>query len=593
MSSIPAPTPTVVTPRQLLDSRLRAAIEAVTGTAADPLLAASNNPQFADYQSNAAMSLAKTVAEASGTKTNPRQLADKILAALDLAGIAESVTVAGPGFINIKLSQAYLATALKDFTGPQGQPTAPPAAHPLTVVVDLSGPNVAKEMHVGHLRSTIIGDAVANVLNALGHHVVRQNHLGDWGTQFGMLIAYLKTLGNEGSGAIADLEEFYRQAKARFDADPAFAEEARKTVVRLQAGGVEELRLWKLIGDETRLAYEAVYKRLRVNLKREDERGESTFNPMLAGIVADLKALGLAKQSEGATVVFVPGTENPLMVEKTGGGYLYGTTDLAAVRYRVDVLKAQRALYFVDARQGQHFALVFAVARLAGWDKGCSFEHAAFGTMLGADNKPFKTRTGGVVKLRDLLEEAVERANAFFTDRAASIGGGGTVDELSATDKARIAEAVGIGAVKYADLSKDRTSDYVFTWDKMLSLDGNTAPYLQYAFARTQSILRKAADAGVAIAPAPSPKEPAELALAKHLLRYGEVLEDVGRELKPHHLCAYLYDLAGRFSTFYEQCDVMKAEGETRAQRLALVAVTGKTLAAGLALLGIDCPEKM
>jgi arginyl-tRNA synthetase len=462
------------------------------------------------------------------------------------------------------------------------------------VVVDYCGVNAAKEMHVGHLRSTIIGDAVCNVLEALGHTVIRQNHVGDWGTQFGMLIAYLKSVPGGESAPISDLEGFYRDAKKRFDSEPGFADEARRMVVTLQSGEPEATRLWTKILDATRDHYEAVCRRLGVKLTRADERGESSYNADLPRVVRELREKGLAKESEGAVAVFIDGEEKaPLIVEKTGGGYLYGTTDLAAVRYRASPpptgLGADRVLYFVDARQGQHFAQVFKTAKAAGWTGpggGASFEHAPFGTMMGADGKPFKTRSGDVVKLADLLDEAEERALAVVREKN---------PDLPEGVQREVARVVGIGAVKYADLSKDRTSDYVFEWERMLSLQGNTAPYLQYAYARIRSIFRKAA-------PPLTPEsltgeirleEATELALGKHLVRFGEVLESVGAELKPHLLCNYLYELAGKFSSFYEACDVLGSGEPVRTSRLRLAEATGRTLREGLGLLGIECPEQM
>jgi arginyl-tRNA synthetase len=538
------------------------------------------------------MALAKEVAARTGQKTNPRSVAEQIKAKLDLADLATDVSIAGPGFINVRLSPAWLAHQLRQAeSSPHlGLELAP---HPQTVVVDYSGPNVAKEMHVGHLRSTIIGDAISRVIELQGHSVIRQNHIGDWGTQFGMLIAYLKEQSAAGAGHaapahIADLEEFYRQAKRRFDEDADFADEARKTVVRLQSGGPDELKLWQTIVEETRRSYQPVYERLNVKLRPEHERGESFYNPKLASVVADLKSKGLATLSEGATVVPTEGFENPLIIEKTGGGYLYATTDLTAIEFRVQHLHADRVIYTHDSRQAQHFAQVFQVARKAGFaPPDVSLEYAPFGTMLGEDGKPFKTRSGGTVKLKDLLDEAEERALAVINEKNPG---------LPEAQRKVIARAIGIGAVKYADLSKDRTSDYVFSWEKMLSFDGNTAPYLQNAYVRIQSIFRKAGVSGndAAIRNAEIVlHEPQELALAKQLLRFSEVVEQVSRELKPHLLTTYLYDLATRFHSFYEHCPVIQSEEPVRSSRLALAAVTARTLALGLDLLGIEHPDQM
>jgi arginyl-tRNA synthetase len=458
-------------------------------------------------------------------------------------------------------------------------------------------------MHVGHLRSTIIGDAISRVIEAQGHEVIRQNHIGDWGTQFGMLIAYLRA--REGVGTdfalaeavdpvsnelhqrffIRDLERFYQAAKKKFDDDVPFQEEARRTVVRLQKGEEEELVLWKRIVEETRQSYQPLYDRLGVKLRPEHERGESFYNPFLADVVGELKAKNIAAESEGAIVVPVEGFEAPLIIEKTGGGYLYATTDLAGVRYRINQLKATRIIYTHDSRQAQHFAQVFATAKRAGWAEGVSLEYAPFGTMLGEDGKPFKTRSGGTVKLKELLDEAEQRALEVLDRERA---------ELPLEQKKAIAPAVGMGAVKYADLSKDRTSDYVFSWDQMLNFKGNSAPYLQYVYARIRSIFRKAELHFGRMSGAPITLEaPAEIALAKQILRLGEVIALVARELKPHYLAGYLYDLAIRFSGFYENCPVLQSPEPLRSSRLALSELTGRTMARGLELLGIPYPEQM
>jgi arginyl-tRNA synthetase len=580
-----------------LDAAFRNAIRAAFDIDADPLVSPSQTDKFGDYQSNAAMGLSKLVAEKTGQKTNPRAVAEAILAKLDLGDMTatppDKSWIAGPGFINIKLSPAWLGKQLTAVAGDE-RLGVENVASPQTVVIDYSGPNIAKELHVGHLRSTIIGDACSRVIEFQGHKMIRQNHLGDWGTQFGMLIANLqdKTAGGPGDTKLSDLEAFYVEAKKRFDADPAFQERARQNVVKLQGGDPDALAMWRTLVDKTRDSYLPLYRRLGVLLTPEHERGESFYNSLLKAVVDDLKSAGVATESEGATVVFIEGYENPLIIEKSGGGFLYGTTDLAAVRYRIADLKADRVVYFVDARQSQHFQQVFAAAAKAGWTTkpdGTKVDlyHAAFGTMLGADGKPFKTKTGGTVKLKDLLDEAEERAAAIVKDNI----------DLSAEQKAEVAKAVGIGAVKYADLAKDRTSDYAFSFDAMLALEGNTAPYMQYAYARVRSIFRKAAERGIAYAglaaTAIAPETSQEVALAKQILRLGEVIEIVGRELKPHLLCAYLYELAGKYSTFYEACPVLTSEEPTRSSRLALADLTARTLGLGLDLLGIEHPEQM
>ena len=572
-----------------LEQAFRAAITTALGFDADPLVGVAQNEKFGDYQSNAAMGLAKQLAERTGEKTNPRAVAEQVKAAVTplLAEIAAEVTIAGPGFINVRLKPEWLAHQLKAVADDDRREPSPTASRQ-TIVVDYSAPNVAKELHVGHLRSTIIGDAIARTLESHGHNVLRQNHIGDWGTQFGMLIAHLRTLGDAKSSAIEDLDALYRAANKRFKEDEAFAGEARQTVVRLQGGGSDERAAWEQIVDASRTYYGSLYQRLGVGLAREHERGESFYNPLLPDVIRDLKAQGIAAESDGATVVFVEGYEAPLIVEKTGGGYLYATTDLAAIRYRVTSLGATRIIYVVGAPQSQHFQQVFAAARRAGWaPDGVSLEHAAFGSVLGEDGKLFRGRDGNTVKLKDLLDEAEERAFALVSEKS---------PDTPESQRRLIARAVGIGAVKYADLSKDRTSDYVFSWDRMLSFDGNTAPYLQNAYVRIHGIFRKAKASGIDATIDRSAirlESPFELALGKHVLRLGEVIELVARELKPHHLCNYLYELATKYHAFFENCPVLQSDESTRGSRLALCDVVARTLAKGLDLLGIEHPEQM
>jgi len=567
-----------------LDKHFRSAIQSAWGVDADPLIAISGNEKFGDYQSNAAMGLAKILAEKTGQKSNPRAIAEKIKASLNLGEIATEISIAGPGFINVRLNPQWLEKQLAQLAADKNLGLAQ-TQNSQRVVVDYSGPNIAKEMHVGHLRSTIIGDALSRAIAAQGHEVIRQNHIGDWGTQFGMLISHLNEMGGSEAQHIADLESFYREAKNRFDQDQAFADKARQTVVKLQGGSASERSAWQKIVEETRRSYQPLYQRLNVKLRQEHERGESFYNPFLADVVRELKEKGLAVESEGAIVVPVEGFEAPLIIEKTGGGYLYATTDLAAIRYRIRDLKANRIIYTHDSRQSQHFAQVFATAKKAGWAEGVSLEYAPFGTMLGEDGKPFKTRTGGTVKLKDLLDEAEDRALAVLERER---------PELPEDQKKSIAPAVGIGAVKYADLSKDRTSDYVFSWEQMLNFKGNSAPYLQYVYARIRSIFRKASLPFGQMQSTPIRLEaPAEIALAKQILRLGEVIDLVARELKPHHLAGYLYELAIRFSGFYENCPVLQSEEPMRSSRLALSEVTARTMATGLDLLGIGHPEQM
>lgn len=567
--------------RQLLDQRLTAALHAAGAPAStSAIIKPSARPEFGDYQANGVMAAAKQL------KMNPRELATKVLEQADLSDLAEKIEIAGPGFLNIHLKNSWLAAALP--TNTQLDPVKPQ-----TIVVDYSSPNLAKEMHVGHLRSTIIGDAVVRVLEFQGHKVIRQNHVGDWGTQFGMLLAHLADLqaqGGELSMQLADLEAFYREAKQRFDADPAFAERSRDYVVKLQSGDPDCLTLWQQFINISLHHCEIAYQELGVSLTRQDVRAESAYNDDLAKVVSALQAKQLLTESDGAQCAFMEefknkdGSITPLIIQKTGGGYLYATTDLAAIRYRHNILQADRVLYFVDVRQSLHFQQVYTLARKAGFaSDSMSLEHMAFGTMLGEDGKPFKTRTGGTVKLADLLVEAKERVYQLVSARS---------PELSEEERREIAKVVGIGAVKYSDLAKNRTSDYVFSWDLMLSLDGNTAPYLQYAYARIQSIFRKA---GEFIPPPLQLNEPSERALGLKLLQFNEIVESVGREGQPHHLCSYLYELAGSFMSFYEACPILREDvsAEVRTSRLQLAQLTANTLKLGLSLLGIGVLERM
>ena len=585
---------------QDLEARVAEAVRAATGVSADPLLTPAANPQFGDYQSNVAMSLAGRLSKERGVgggKVNPRQLAADIVSKLDPGDVlAGPPTVAGPGFINLTLAPAYLArratAALAD-----DRLGVPAASDPQTVVVEYSSPNIAKQMHVGHLRTTILGDAAARVLDFLGHKVIRQNHVGDWGTQFGMLIERLDELdnhngepaeagspGTEDATQLHDLEAFYREAKKRFDEDEDFRDAARRRVVELQSGDPAALAAWQKLVEATREHYEAVYRTLGVLLTRDDERGESSYNARLPSLAQDLLAAGVAEESQGAIVSFSAGYKAPLMIRKSDGGFGYGTTDLAAVEYRAKDLHADRVVYFVDARQSEHFHQVFATASAAGVSAGWPspfLEHASFGSVLGDNGKPLATRSGDNVKLAQLLDEAVERALPVVEAHSA---------DLPEDEKKEIARQVGIGAVKYADLSKDRQSDYVFSFDAMLAFTGNTAVYLMYAHARTRSILAKAEEPATTVSVL---DQPHELALAKHLLAFPDAVLAVGRELRPHLLCTYLYELAGRFSGFYENCPVLKSEGDVRSSRLALTKLTAETLAKGLDLLGIGHPDRM
>jgi len=556
---------------------------------ADPLVRRSDH---ADFQSNAALALAKRA------RTKPVELAQALTSAVaDDAGI-ERVDVSGPGFLNItvpdRLIWEQVAARLADPRLGVGTPAAGQR-----VVIDYSAPNIAKEMHVGHLRTTIIGDSLARVLGFLGAEVIRQNHLGDWGTQFGMLIQYLDEHPDAawhqdelqaGTSAVSALDELYRAARAAFDADPEFAERSRKRVVALQSGDPDTVARWKEIVAESEKAFREIYDRLGVLLTPEDSVGESFYNPMLADVVAELTDAGIAVEDDGALVIFseeVTGPDGkpaPLMVRKRDGGYGYDTTDLATIRYRIQQLKADRLLYVTDYRQALHFQLIFEAARRAGWlTDDIEATHVPYGTVLGRDGRPFKTRSGGTVRLMDLLDDAVARARQVVHEKN---------PELPAEELDRIAEQAGIGAVKYADLSTSRIKDYVFDVDRMVSFTGNTGVYLQYAHTRIRSILRKAGDPETTIDPAVE-LHPAERALALELDDYGATLAAVAESLEPHKLCGYLYDLARDFTAFYEACPVLNAEEPVRSNRLALCRLTARTLHHGLGLLGISAPERM
>ena len=571
----------------LSDKIKQAMIAAGADEQCDALIRQSGKPKFGDYQANGIMAAAKKLG------LNPREFAQKVLDHADLSDIAEKTEIAGPGFINIFLNPTWLANnvsaALKD------QNLGVSANEKQTIVIDYSSPNVAKEMHVGHLRSTIIGDAVVRTLEFLGHNVIRANHVGDWGTQFGMLIAYLEKMENEHASEmeLQDLEAFYREAKKHYDEDEAFAEKARNYVVKLQGGDEYCRTMWKKLVDITMQQNQRNYDRLNVTLTEKDVMGESLYNPMLPAIVEDLKKQGLAVEDEGALVVYLDEFKNKegepmgVIVQKKDGGFLYTTTDIAAAKYRYETLNADRALVFSDTRQSQHMQQAWLITRKAGYvPDSFSLEHKNFGMMLGKDGKPFKTRTGGTVKLADLLDEAIERATVLINEKNTN---------LSDDEKTAVIEAVGIGSVKYADLSKNRTTDYVFDWDNMLSFEGNTAPYMQYAYTRIRSIFNKADVNPTALAEAKIQlSDEKERALAIKLLQFEEAVQTVGKEGTPHVLCAYLYELAGVFSSFYEHCPILNAEDENvKLSRLKLASLTEKTLKQGLELLGIKTIEKM
>ena len=561
--------------KALLSERIEAAFDAM-GLEGPAVVQSASRPEFGDYQANGVMGAAKRA------KLNPRDVAADVIERVDLTGIASNVEIAGPGFLNITLDSEWLA---------RNQPaTISPAEPKQKIVVDYSAPNLAKEMHVGHLRSTIIGDALARVLEAQGHEVVRQNHVGDWGTQFGMLLEYMKESG-ETSAELSDLETFYRSAKVRFDEDNDFQSRARKAVVDLQSGEAYATEQWQKFIDISMSHCQEIYNRLGVTLRADHIAGESTYNNALPGVITSLAEQNLLEESDGAQCVFLDEFKNkkgdilPVIVQKSDGGYLYATTDLAAVQYRTGEIGAERILYCTDNRQILHFQQIFSVAALAGFNKnGASLEHMPFGTMLGEDGKPFKSRSGDLIKLAELLDEAEARATNLVKEKN---------PDLSDEEARELGSVIGIGAVKYADLSKNRTSDYVFDWDQMISFEGNTAPYLQYAYTRVLSIFSRGEIEidtlpGHAVA-----VDEAERRLAVTIAGLEDTLEQVTEEGYPHFLCAYLYDLATRFTHFYEACPILSSEGEVRTRRLVLAKQTADTLKLGLSLLGIGTVARM
>jgi len=570
----------------LSDKVTQALVAAGAPADSEALVRQSAKAQFGDYQANGVMGAAKKLGIA------PRQLAEQVLTHLELDGIANKVEIAGPGFINIFLDPAWLAKQVEAALADERLGVAP--VKPQTIVVDYSAPNVAKEMHVGHLRSTIIGDASVRTLEFLGHNVIRANHVGDWGTQFGMLIAYLEKMQNEHANEmdLSDLEAFYREAKKHYDEDAEFAERARAYVVKLQGGDEYCREMWRKLVDITMSQNQKNYQRLNVTLTKDDVMGESLYNSMLPGIVADLKAKGLAVESEGATVVFLDEYKNKdgepmgVIIPKKDGGYLYTTTDIACAKYRYETLGADRVLYYIDSRQHQHLMQAWTIVRKAGYvPDSVSLEHHMFGMMLGKDGKPFKTRSGGTIKLSDLLDEAVERAGKLIAEKN---------PDLSSEELAKLVDVVGIGAVKYADLSKSRTTDYIFDWDNMLAFEGNTAPYMQYAYTRVSSVFKRAGIDEKSLTGDIVLTEDREKALAARLIQFEETITQVAREGTPHVMCTYLYDLAGLFSSFYEACPILTAESEEqRNSRLKLAALTARTLKTGLDTLGIETVERM
>ena len=581
--------------QEQLKIKLQQALAAAFGadyTQVDPILVPASNPKFGDFQANVALSLSKKLG------MQPRAIATAIVEKLDVSEICEPPEIAGPGFINLKLQTSYLEAQLNAIKTDL-RLGVPKVQNPQKEIVDFSSPNIAKEMHVGHLRSTIIGDCIARILEFRGHEVLRLNHVGDWGTQFGMLIAYLREVYPEALTTanaldIGDLVSFYRQAKQRFDADENFQETARQEVVRLQAGAEDTLHAWKLLCEQSRKEFQVIYDLLDIKLI---ERGESFYNPLLPKVVGDLETAGLVEENQGAKCVFLEGFTNregeplPLIVQKTDGGYNYATTDLAALSYRIEEDQAKRIIYVTDAGQANHFAQFFQVAKKARWiSENVELVHVPFGLVLGDDGKKFKTRSGDTVRLKDLLDEAISRSRTDLEARLKEEGREETEQFIK-----NVADVVGISAVKYADLSQNRTSNYVFSYDKMLSLKGNTAPYMLYAYVRTQGISREGnidfanlgTDAKLIL------KEDTELTLAKHILQLDEIIAAVEQDLLPNRLCEYLYNLSEKFNKFYDKCPVLKSEEPIKTSRLMLCYLTARTLKLGLDLLGIKVLERM
>jgi arginyl-tRNA synthetase len=576
--------------QSLLNDKVAQALEAAGAPAgSNAAVRQSAKAQFGDYQANGIMGAAKQLGK------NPREFAQAVIDNLDLSEMAEKVEIAGPGFINIFLNNEWL-TQQAELALADEHLNVTQVETPQTIVVDYSAPNVAKEMHVGHLRSTIIGDSVVRTLEFLGNKVIRANHLGDWGTQFGMLIANLERVQKE-TGVkedeleLADLEAFYRDSKKRYDEDPSFGELARSYVVKLQSGDEYCKKMWKMLVDITMIQNQHNYDRLNVSLTSKDVMGESMYNFMLAGVVEDLKSRGIAIENDGAVVVMSDeyktkdGDPMGVIIQKRDGAFLYTTTDIACAKYRYDNLHIDRALYFIDSRQHQHLMQAWAIVRKAGYvPEEVSLEHHAFGMMLGKDGRPFKTRAGGTVRLADLLDEAEERSAKLIEEKN---------PELSAEEKKTISTAVAMAAVKYSDLSKHRTTDYIFDWDNMLAFEGNTAPYMQYAYTRIASIFNKAGiDQNTLTGKIKIVDEKEKTLLAK-LLQFEEAVQMVAREGQPHIMCNYLFELAGLFSSFYEACPMLNAEEEIKQSRLKLASLTAKTIQKGLDLLGIKTLERM
>jgi arginyl-tRNA synthetase len=571
-------------PLVIVAELLAPAFASVAGTdePVDPVVRPSDR---ADAQANGALALAKQL----GRK--PRDVADDVVAAADLGGKA-TLEVAGPGFINVTFDESFLSQQLGVLAADERLGVRP-ATPTERVVVDYSAPNIAKEMHIGHLRTTVIGDALVRMLEFVGHTVIRENHVGDWGTPFGMLIEHLLDIGEADAAAglsVGDLDGFYKQARAKFDDSEAFQVRARNRVVLLQGGDPETLRLWKLLVDLSMHYFNQLYRKIGVLLTDDDLAGESMYNDLLPEVVERLRTAGLLQQSDGADVVFPPGYTNrdgdplPLIVQKRGGGFNYGTSDLACVLDRVERVKATLLLYVVGAPQAQHLSMVFDVAAMAGWLRPPARAiHVAFGNVLGSDRKMLKSRSGEPVRFVDVVDEAIERATAAVLEKN---------PDLPAEERIEIGRKVGVGALKYADLSTDRIKDYVFDWNRMLAFEGNTGPYLQYAHARIRSILRRGGEQA-RVPESTLPLVVQERDLVLRLLQFDAAVQDTLDKFSPHRLCTYLFELAQTFTSFYEACPVLKADDATRQLRLQLCEQSARVLAKGLDLLGIEAPERM
>jgi arginyl-tRNA synthetase len=562
--------------KSVLNNIISDALNSLNIEANNPTVSEATKPEFGDFQYNGAMALAKIA------KTNPREIAQKIVSCIENNEIFSKVEIAGPGFINLTLNSKFLEESLPNTLN--NRCGVQQSKEPIKVVVDYSGPNMAKQMHVGHLRSTIIGDTIANLFEFLGDNVIRQNHIGDWGTQFGMLVAYFEEMGADANMKLSDLEQFYKESKERFDQSEEFANKSRQNVVKLQGGDEATLKLWSTFIEKSLQHCQDVYDSLNVKLNDSCVKGESSYNEYLADIVKDLEAKGIAQESQGAKCIFNDDSQNPLIIQKADGGYLYATTDLAAIKFRVQELNAQRVCYVVDARQGEHFKQVFSAAKEANYAKEDTLlEHIAFGMMLDKSGRPFKTRDGGTVKLKDLIDESIQRAKSVI-NRA---------NEYTDEELEKIAKVVGIGSLKYADLSINRQSNYIFNWDKMLSLEGNTALYMQYAYARINSILTKAGDFNKSATPKFS--DELERRLALKILSLEDTLNRAYKEAMPHYITTYLYELATLFMRFYEQNPILKdgVSSEQKESRLLLASATANAIKVSLDILGIEVLERI